>query len=68
MIFGFYYFSDDPPLENYGGKLNYEKDKQDKYSVNEDDHHDEGSNEEQGDRAPLKEEIKKETIIPLQKD
>ena len=36
--------------------------------MNEDDHHDEGSNEEQGDRAPLKEEIKKETIIPLQKD
>ena len=35
VIFGFYYFSDDPPLENYGGKLNYEKDKQDKYSVNE---------------------------------
>ena len=70
VIFGFYYFSDGPPLENYGD----EKDKQDKYSVNEDDHHDEGSNEEQGDRAPLQKKSKKKPsyhcrkIKPLARD
>ena len=48
MIFCFYYFSDDPPLDNDGD----EKDEQDEYSVDEDDHDDEDSDEEQGDCAP----------------
>ena len=40
MIFGFYYFSDDPPLDNDGD----EKDKQDEYyTLDEDDHDDESS-------------------------
>ena len=55
MIFGFCYFSDDPPWENDG----VEKNKQGKYSVDQDDHDDEeDSNEEQ-------KEIIKEAIILL---
>ena len=52
MIFCFYYFSDDPPLDNDGD--GDEEDEQDKYSVDEDDHDHEDSDEEQGDRAPPK--------------
>ena len=55
MIFGFHYFSDDPPLDNDGD----EKDEQDKYSVDKDDHDDEDSNEEQGDHAPPQKKSKK---------
>ena len=56
MIFGFYYFGDDPPLDNDGD----EKDEQDKYSVDKDDHDDEDSDKEQGDRvAPQKRSKKK---------
>ena len=47
MIFGFYHFSDDRPLDNDGG----EKDKQDQHSVGKDDYADEDSNEGQGDCA-----------------
>ena len=55
MIFGFYYFKDARPLDNDGD----EKNKQDKYSVDKDDHDDEDSNEGQGDCAPLQKKSKK---------
>ena len=56
MILVFYYFSDDPPLDNDED----EKDKQDEYSVDQDDHDDEDSDEEQ------KESIKEAIILFLE--
>ena len=41
MIFGFYYFSDARSLDNDGD----DKDTQEEYSVDKDDHDDEDSNE-----------------------
>ena len=48
MIFDFYYFSDDRPLDNDGN----EKDEQDQYLVDNDHHDDEDRDEGQGECAP----------------